>query len=140
MSVERSFFDTNVLIYANDTAAPEKQLRARALVGEAIRSGSGCLSTQVLAEFWVNVTKKLQVPLSRNDARRQIALFEALFLVPVDRTVFLRALELQQRYQLSFWDAQILSAAKACGCVRVYSEDLEHGAVYDGIAVVNPFR
>lgn len=58
----------------------------------------------------------------------------------MDRTVFLRALEVQERYQLPFWDAQILSAAKACGCVRVYSEELQPGAVHEGIHVENPFR
>ena len=139
MNGERVFLDANVLVYANDTAFPEKQSSARELLSRVIRTGTGCLSTQVMAEFWVTVTRKLKTPLSTEAARRQIALLDALTVVAIDRSIFLAALGIQERYQLCFWDSQIIATAQAASCVQLYSEDLQNGAVYGGVQVVNPF-
>jgi len=140
MSVERRFLDTNVLVYANDVASPEKRERARALIDEGVRADSLVVSTQVFAEFWVTVTRKLAVTLSPELAKRQLALLSALKGVPVDLGVVMDAVGIQERYGLSFWDAQILAAAKAGGASVVLSEDLADGQDYGGVRVENPFR
>lgn len=140
MSVERRFLDTNVLVYANDVSAPEKRERARALIDEGVRADSLAVSTQVFAEFWVTVTRKLAVPLSPELAKRQLALLSMLKVVPVDLGVVMDAVGIQERYGLSFWDAQILAAAKAGGANVVLSEDLADGRDYGGVRVENPFR
>jgi len=140
MSVERRFLDTNVLVYANDVASPEKRERARALIDEGVRADSLVVSTQVFAEFWVTVTRKLAVTLSPELAKRQLALLSALKVVPVDLGVVMDAVGIQERYGLSFWDAQILAAAKAGGASVVLSEALADCQDYGGVRVENPFR
>ena len=139
MSDDTCFLDTNTLVYANDTSFPDKQAQARALVSGVIASGKGCISTQVLAEFWVTVRLKLKKPLTAELARQQIALFNGFTIIAVDQAIFLDALSIQERYRISFWDAQILAAARRAGCSKVYSEDMQDGAVYGGMRVIDPF-
>ncbi len=139
MSDDTCFLDTNTLVYANDTSFPDKQAKARALVSGLIASGKGCISTQVLAEFWVTVRLKLKKPLTAELTRQQIALFNGFAIVAVDQAIFLDALSIQERYRISFWDAQILAAARRAGCSKVYSEDMQDGAVYGEMRVIDPF-
>jgi predicted nucleic acid-binding protein len=140
MSDSTCFLDTNTLVYANDTNFPEKQAQARMLVSGLIASGKGCMSTQVLEEFWVTVTRNFKKPLSAELARQQIALFNGFTIIAVDHAIFLDALAIQERYQLSFWDAQIIAAARRAGCTVLYSEDLQAGSVLGNVRVVNPFE
>lgn len=140
MSADSVFFDTNILVYANDTATADKRAVARQLISETIITDSGCISAQVLSEFWVTVTGKFTVPLDRDLAERQIALFSSFRIVPVDAGIVLQAIRIQERYRISFWDAQIVAASAHAGCRVLYSEDLQDGATYDGVQVVNPFR
>ncbi|NNM53821.1 MAG: PIN domain-containing protein [Spirochaetales bacterium] len=140
MSGEIVFFDTNTLVYANDGADPAKRVRAREVIREAIITGTGCISTQVLAEFWVTVTKKLKRPLSVELAREQIHLFSAFRIMPVEQTTVLETLRIQERWQLSYWDAQILASALQARASSVYSEDLQDGCIIEGISVTNPFN
>jgi predicted nucleic acid-binding protein len=140
MSAELRFLDTNILVYANDLSAPEKRERARALIEQGLREDSLILSTQVLAEFWVTVTRKLAVPLDPVLARRQIAAVSVLKVVPVDLAVVMEALDIQDRCGVSYRDAQILAAAKAGGAKLALSEDLADGPDYAGVRVENPFR
>jgi len=139
MSDSNAFLDTNILVYANDTSFPEKQVQARTLISGLIATGKGCISTQVLAEFWVTVTRKLTKPLTVELARQQIALFNGFSIVAVNHAIFLDALAIQERYRLSFWDAQILAAARRAGCTELYTEDLQADSDLGGILVVNPF-
>ena len=134
----RSFFDSNILAYTDDHDTPQKQARSLELAGEARREGWGVVSTQVLQEYFVTATKKLGVP--AEIARRKVELFSRFDLVLIDLPDILGAIDLHRLHQLSFWDALILRAAKRAGCTRVLSEDLHHGAVLDGVRVVNPFR
>ncbi|MGO9409181.1 MAG: PIN domain-containing protein [Spirochaetia bacterium] len=134
------FFDTNTLVYANDTGSPEKRARARQLIRTAVVSGSGSISSQVLAEFWVTVTRKLKTPLSPESAREQIVLFSAFHVQPVDQATVLEAIRIQERYRISYWDAQIVASARFAKAEVVYSEDLQDGAEYDGVKIQNPFR
>jgi len=139
MNGETVFLDTNTLVYANDCACPDKQARARQLIRQTIILGNGCISTQVLAEFWVTVTKKLQTPLSQELAREQINLFSAFRILPVEQATVLEALRIQERWQLSYWDAQILASALQAKATVLYSEDLQDGFEIVSLTVKNPF-
>ncbi len=139
MSVDLVFFDTNILVYANDTRLPDKQTIARTCIKEALIGGTGVVSTQVLAEFQVTMSKKFKQALGSVLLREQISLLLNLKVVPVDRETFLKALQIQERYGLSLWDAQIIASARLCGATKVLSEDMQEKAIYDGVEVVNPF-
>jgi len=139
MTVDKYFLDTNVLVYANDGSAARKQEAAMRLITDGIRSGRAVISTQVLSEFWVTVTQKLQVPLDRQTAEMELERFRALRVMGVEYGTVRAAVHLQKRHQLSFWDALILAAAQLAGCARLYSEDMNAGQEYDGLMVANPF-
>lgn len=132
------FVDTNVLVYAHDTAAGERHLLARELVESLWRDRSGVLSTQVLQEFYVNVRRKAERPIGRPEAQRLVADYLTWELIVNDGQAILGALELEQRYQLSFWDALIVHAANTAAVDTLYSEDLSHGQTYGMVEVVNP--
>lgn len=134
------FLDTNVLVYANDTAEPTKQHAARTLLKQVLGAENGVISVQVLSEFWVTVTRKIISPLSITTARQEAELFGVMMtVVDLDAALFYDALRLQQLHQISFRDAQIIAAAETAGCSTLYSEDLNPGQKYGNIAVVNPF-
>ena len=135
---ERVFLDTNVLIYADDLDAGDKQARARELLGAAIRDQNGVLSTQVLEEFFVVATRKLGV--EAGVARRKVELLSTLDVVSIQVPHVLSAIDLHRLNSLSFWDALIVTCAAAAGCVRLYSEDMQHGATLAGVRVENPFK
>lgn len=134
---DRSFFDTNVLVYADDKAMPVKQRRAIELVAEHRRAGTGVLSLQVLQEYFVTVTRKLQV--DAKIARRKVELLAEFDLVVPDLDDILAAIDLHRLHGFSFWDALVLRAAKESACTMLYSEDLQPGRVIDGVQIVNPF-
>lgn len=139
MSVE-AFVDTNVLIYAHDLDAGEKREAAAALLRDLWEREAGLLSTQVLQEFYVNVTAKIRQPLSPATAR---GVMENYLSWPVQTNgpgTILFASEIQERHRLSFWDAMIVAAAAEGGAKTLYSEDLNHGQVIEGVRVQNPFR
>jgi predicted nucleic acid-binding protein len=135
---ERSFFDTNVLVYTDDHDAPAKQRRALDLLADARRAGSGVVSTQVLSEYFVTATRKLGVEAAI--ARRKVELFGHMHLAIIDLDDVLAAADLQRLHQLSFWDALVLRAAQETGCSVLYSEDLQDGRRFDATTVLNPFR
>jgi len=137
MSV-RNFFDTNVLVYADDKSAPAKQKRAVELVAEHRRSGTGVLSLQVLQEYFVTVTRKLAV--DAQTARRKVELLAEFDVVTPEVTDILAAIDLHRLHNFSFWDALVLRAAKQAGCRVLLSEDFEHAREIDGVRIVNPFQ
>jgi predicted nucleic acid-binding protein len=134
----RSFFDTNVLVYADDKAAPTKQRRALALVAEHQRAGTGVVSLQVLQEYFVTVTRKLQVDPSI--ARRKVELLAEFDVAAPQVADILAAIDLHRLHGLSFWDALVLRSAKQAGCSVLFSEDLQEAREIDGVRIVNPFR
>lgn len=135
----KAFFDTNLLVYLFDADAPSKQARAREVLDREVRAGRAVLSTQVLQEFYVTVTRKLGRPLAPDVAYRAVADLSALPLVQVDRQTILSAIQRCRRDRLSFWDALIVQAALTAGAEILYTEDLQHGRVMDGLQVENPF-
>lgn len=135
----RAFFDTNVLVYLFDADAPEKQARARELLEHEVTEGHAVLSTQVLQEFYVAVTRKLATPLDPHTAVQALQYLAQLPVSQVDKDLVLNAAQRAQRDRLSFWDSLIVETALNAGADRLYSEDLQDGRVLDGLVVVNPF-
>lgn len=141
MSVDNplQFVDTNVLVYAHDRSAGAKHDRAKALLAELWESRTGCLSIQVLQEFYVTITRKVANPLSRQTASQIIADLSAWKMHSPNAQNVLEAINLQDRYDVSFWDAMILTSAAQLGCQTVWSEDLNAGQRFGEVRVVNPF-
>ena len=133
----RSFSDTNVLVYADDKAAPAKQGRALELVAEHRRAGTGVVSLQVLQEYFVTVTRKLHVDPSI--ARRKIELLAEFDVAIPEVADILAAIDLHRLHDFSFWDALVLRAAKQSGCAILLSEDMQEAREVDGVHIVNPF-
>jgi predicted nucleic acid-binding protein len=133
------FVDTNILLYARDASEPEKQAVAGARLSELWENRCGRLSVQVLNEYFVNVTRKLNPGLSPGEAWDDIEALAVWEPVPLDMALVTRTFAVQRRYELSWWDAMIIAAAEASGCMRILSEDLSDGAIYFGVTVENPF-
>jgi predicted nucleic acid-binding protein len=133
------FVDTNVLIYAHDLSAGEKHNRARDLIRELWQSGEGCLSIQVLQEFYVNVTQKVARPLPLEEAGQIVADLAAWQVHRPGVEDVLDAIRLQERYRISFWDAMIVASAGQMGCRTIWSEDLNPEQVYGQVTVLDPF-
>jgi len=133
------FVDTNVLIYAHDTQAEPKRRIASTLLQNLWHSRRGRVSLQVLQEFYVNVTRKISIPITRDVARDIVEAYLAWepFRPQVDDLV--AASELEEQYQISFWDALIVHAAKKESAAVLLSEDLNAGQYFDSVVVKNPF-
>ncbi len=136
---DRTFIDTNVLVYRYDNRDPIKQLRAQELLKTGIGNETAVISAQVLGEFFTTVTRKIQNPLSADDAQAAVDLISTLSVVSLDLALVRRAISTQRRYGISYWDALIVVAAESAGCTRILSEDLNPGQAYNGVVVVNPF-
>jgi predicted nucleic acid-binding protein len=134
----RSFFDTNILVYADDDDAPKKQRVARDLWHAHRRDGTGVVSLQVLQEYFVTVTGKLKH--DPRKARRKVELLAEFDVAEPDVSDILAAIDLHRLHGFSFWDALILRSAQQAGCRVLLSEDFQGGREIDGIQVVNPFR
>jgi len=133
----RSFFDTNVLVYTDDKATPTKRRKALALVTEHRRSGTGVISMQVLQEYFVAVTRKLDLDV--RIARRKVELLAEFDVFSPDVGDILAAVDLHRLHNFSFWDALIIRAANQTGCKVLFSEDLQTAREVGGLRVVNPF-
>ncbi len=132
------FFDTNVLVYLVDEDEPEKQRIARGLVEEHLAEGAGMISVQVLREFYW-VAKRLDHPLSEEKAREAVNDFAEFASVAEDSGMVLKAVRRHREMSLSLWDALIVEAALKAGADRLFTEDLQHGQVIEGMRVENPF-
>jgi len=135
---DKYFVDTNILLYAHDRSAGLRHERARQLVEQLWASGQGVLSTQVLQELCINLRRKIASPLPVEEIRRIIQDYLSWEIVINDSASVLQALEIELRYQTSFWDALILQAAESSGAAILYSEDLAAGQKYGAVQAVNP--
>lgn len=135
---DKYFVDTNILIYAHDRSAGLKHERARQLVERLWISGQGVLSTQVLQELCINLRRKITRPLPVEEVRQLIQDYLTWEVVVNTPASVLQALEIEVRYQTSFWDALVLQAAESSGAAVLYSEDLAAGQRYGPIQVINP--
>jgi len=129
--IARAFVDSNVLVYAHDRAAGSRQEQAAAKLKDLWRRRTGCLSTQVLQEFYVTVTRKIAKPVSAGVAREAVREYAAWVRNPLTPATLLRAAELSERGRCPL-DALILAAAEQDGAAELITEDLNHGQVIAG--------
>jgi predicted nucleic acid-binding protein len=134
---DREFVDTNVLIYAFDQTAGEKRNKAATLVERLWIERRGCVSIQVLQEFYVTAARKLAMP--AQDAGAQIKRLARWTVFRPDANDVLEAVELHRQKKISFWDAMILRSAIGAGCSILWTEDLSTGQRWDGLVVRSPF-
>lgn len=135
---DKSFVDSNVLIYAYDADAGVKRTVAAAVLADLWAQRSGVLSTQVLHEFYVNATRKIAAPLSKSLARAVVDAY-APWCVNTTAAETSAAFRIEDEARISFWDALIVAAARTAGAVRILSEDLNRGQAIAGIRIENPF-
>jgi predicted nucleic acid-binding protein len=136
---QREFVDANVLVYAFDSSAGRKQRAAQALLEKLWHGATGCVSVQVLQEFFVTVTKKVATPLTVEEATLRIREFAAwrVFAPKADDVV--AAIGLHTQAKIAFWDAMIVLAAAESGCDVLWTEDLTDGRTLRGVRIRNPF-
>ncbi len=133
------FVDTNVLVYAYDRGAGSRHERAQSLLEKLWKEGNGILSTQVLQEFYVNVRRKAKRPVSIEQARSLISDYLSWDPIVNDGATMLEAIDVEQRYQLSFWDSLIVAAAQKGGASVLFSEDFNQGQKFGSVVIQNPF-
>ncbi len=137
MSAEVVFVDTNVLVYLFDADAPRKQVRARAVLNEV--ADSAIVSTQVLGEFHVAVTRKLARPLAFEQARAAVEALCELRVRPIHEGLVRAAIRRSQASHLSYWDALIVETAIEAEAAVLLTEDMQDGQQFGGMRVANPF-
>ena len=133
------FVDTNILIYAHDLDAGQKNKISRDIIRNLWENRLGVISTQVLQEFYVNVTRKIENPLKKSQARGVIESYLAWPVELNDVRTVLSASEIEERHMLSFWDAMIIASARRANAEKIITEDLNHGQQIEGILIDNPF-
>ncbi len=135
---DKTFIDTNVLIYAHDIDAGAKHQVAKAVLQKLWNEKTGLLSAQVLQEFYVNVTRKILTPLSKDLARRVVSSY-SIWCMETTPTEILSAFRIEDESGIGFWDALIVSAASKSDARRILSEHLNAGQRVAGILIENPF-
>lgn len=133
------FVDTNVLIYAHDRDAGVKHDKAKRILTDLWNQENGCLSVQVLQEFFVNVTKKIPKPLPTAVAREVMRTYLPWIKTVADGEMVIRASEIADAWQTSFWDGMIIAAAERSGASELLTEDLQSGQHIAGLILINPF-
>jgi predicted nucleic acid-binding protein len=136
----RVFLDTNIFVYAFDNSEQEKKNKSLELIENKAQEGQLIISTQVLQEFYVVVSRKLDHPLTEDQAEEVLRKLGNLPIVQVDPDLIFSAVSLSKSSQISFWDALIVRAAIRGGCKTLYSEDLQHHQKFDTVQIVNPFK
>jgi predicted nucleic acid-binding protein len=137
---DKTFVDTNILVYAHDLDAGEKHAIAIGIVSDLWESGNGVISTQVLQELYVTLTKKVPSPPKRSQVRRILNNYLSWDLAVNNGETILQASEIEENYNISFWDAMIVSAAYSKNAAFLLTEDLNEGQIIEGIKIVNPFK
>lgn len=136
----RVFVDTNIIVYAYDSSAGDKHLIAQKRMKELWRDGNGIISTQVLQEFFVTVTRKIPAPLDIMTAKEIVKDLLKWKTVSIDGALLLEAIDIHRGNTFSFWDSAIIAAAIEGGAGTLLSEDLSDGHAIRGIVIENPFR
>jgi predicted nucleic acid-binding protein len=142
MTAEKAtgFVDTNVLVYAFEKSSSPKKLLAQRLIVGLMENDQLCLSTQVLQELFVTLTRKVLHPCSSDEALAVLDDLAAWPVTTVDYSAIRAAIGLAEQAKLSFWDALVVVAAARAGAATLYTEDLNHGQEILGVQVNNPFR
>ena len=133
----RTFIDTNILVYSDDSRDPAKQEKALALIKKHFLERTGVLSLQVLQEYFVTVVRKLK--LDAELAKRRVEFFAKFYVADPRVSDVLAAIDLHRLHGFSYWDSLVLHTAKQAGCRVLLSEDLQHGQEINVVRIVNPF-
>lgn len=136
---QRQFVDSNIFLYAYDVSEPGKKEKAQKLISSLWESKEGAISIQVLQELHVNLTRKLPKPVSVELAAKIIADLGLWRLHEPALTDLQRAIDLENNYRISFWDAMIVSSALQMGCKVLWTEDLHSGQYINDLIIRNPF-
>jgi predicted nucleic acid-binding protein len=134
----KTFVDTNVLLYAHDADAGAKHETAKAVFRDLWAQRVGVLSTQVLHEFYVNVTRKIATPLPKSSARAVVDSY-TVWCIDTTSAEISAAFRIEDEAGIGFWDALIVAAARKAGAARILSEDLNPGQIIAGVRIENPF-
>ena len=137
MSADLEFIDTNVLLYAFDASDLAKHAAAQALLERLWASQTGCLSVQVMQEFFVNATRKLKLPVAQ--VRAVLEDYRVWIVHAPSASDVIAATVLMDAVNLSFWDAMMATSAGELGCRVIWTEDLNAGQVIAGAQIRNPF-
>src|SRR5229473_2951354 len=135
----RTFVDSNILIYAHDVDAGLRHQYSVDYLNRLWQDNTGLLSTQVLQEFYVNVTRKIRIPLPTPTARGIVLAYARWVQSLITTATVIRASEISDVWKISFWDGLIVAAADESGASELLSEDMNHGQLIAGIRIVNPF-
>ncbi len=135
---DKIFVDTNILVYAHDLSTGDRHAKAFSIIESLWEAETGVLSTQVLQEFYVTVTRKIKNPLKPTDAREIIRNYLAWPVQINDPEMTIQASEIAEKNNLSFWDALIVAAALRLQAKKIITEDLNHGQIIEGILIGNP--
>jgi predicted nucleic acid-binding protein len=133
------FVDTNVLVYARDRSEPDKQRRAAEWMATLWETGLGRLSYQVIQEYYVTLTTKLDPPRSTEHARDDVTALGAWGPIGIDQRTIEEAWAIQDRYGYSWWDSLIVAAALQAGCRYLLTEDLQDDQAIDTMTIISPF-
>ncbi|MBN1831488.1 MAG: PIN domain-containing protein [Deltaproteobacteria bacterium] len=140
MPDDKTFVDTNIIIYAYDVTAGKKHEAAENILADLWNSGLGVISTQVLQEFFVNVVQKIPNPIDKKQAKEIIRDFLKWHVVVNTGESIIEAINISQKFNYSFWDSMIIEAAIAGGAGVLLSEDLQDGQIINDVNIMNPFR
>lgn len=133
------FLDTNIFLYSISGNPAEEAKRKRAIT--LLEDDSGALSVQVLQEFYVQATRPTRSDrVSHGDAVALMATWKRFAIQEITLALLDRALEIKTAYGFSYWDSAVVAAAGVLGCRELYSEDLAHGRIVEGVKIINPFR
>jgi predicted nucleic acid-binding protein len=135
---DKTFVDSNVLIYAHDIDAPKKHEAAKRVLQELWRGRAGALSIQVLQEFYVNITRKISRPISKKSARLVVNTYST-WCIDTTPAEISSAFRIEDEARIGFWDALIVASAVKSGANLILSEDLNAGQTISGVRVENPF-
>jgi len=136
---DKIFVDTNILIYAHDIDSGLKHDTAVKVITDLWERANGILSNQVLQEFYIVVTKKMPKPTSLPEARVIIKNYLKWQIEENNSNSILRASEIQEKHNISFWDALIVTAAEQAGAAKILTEDMNSGQTIEGVLIENPF-
>lgn len=137
---DRYFIDTNVFVYVFDAKAPAKARKAERLVREAVDSGEGIVSYQVVQEFFNVALRRFAQPMTVAEAEQYfITVFRPLLAIQSSPAIYLEGLRISSKHRLGWYDALIVAAALQGACKTLYSEDLQHGREIEGLHIQNPF-
>ncbi len=137
---DKYFIDTNIFVYSFDNSAPAKKVQAIEVIQQAIETGTGIISTQVMQEFLNVAVRKFTVPMKLEDSLMYLRqVLNPLCQVYPDLSLYAACLEIQAETGYSFYDSLIISGAITGGCALLYSEDLQDGQVVRGVKISNPF-